>query len=94
MKLYKITVGEPNNPPATFSAVSASDQHISSFVKDRVSKGPEGCYARVDMVENNVTLCVNKVRGVLCIDIIEDDIVDMSGYEKEANLVIMGHTNK
>ena len=94
MKTYNLTIGESETEVYTAPLMCLNDSQLTSYVKFKIGHGPDGCFARVDLQESNVTLYANKVRGVLCVDMIEDDIVDMSAHEEEANNVIAGHTNK
>ena len=94
LKMYKVTIGEFPTEVISFMLAGQNDLVVTAFVSDRVNYGPDGCFARVDMQESSFTLYANKVRGRLCVDMIEDDIIDMSHVEEEANKVIMGHTNK
>ena len=94
MKTYNLTIGESETEVYTSPLMCPNDSQLTSYVKFKIGHGPEGCFARVDMQESNVTLYANKVRGRLYVDMIEDDIIDMSAHEELAIKVIMGHTNK
>ena len=62
MKTYNLTIGESETEVYTSPLMCPNDDQLTSYVKFKIGHGPDGCFARVDLQESNVTLYANKVR--------------------------------